>query len=322
MAVGRLEIGTWPPRHQQIPQNAVLDDGDFLSLYAFIVHIVAAQKRLALKILQRRIVCERDTSWETRASPRARSIRCSRPRAASSDRMPASSKAAAARRRGTPASTCASTEAAAGASKSTGPVKSGTSGLARSSIRSVAGLRKSLAHGRRDREDRRGARHRWRNNCGATCRLRHACRATLQSLRYAFRRADGGAFAGHQVRRDVDQVIVHARPVNLLEVLQTGGSGAGLVVPVARGPIRLDARIDLHHGRRLREIVNFGRLGQAAQKGVLERHLRHGRFVGLVGGEPKILAQRIVVAVDAHLARWNQGNPRKPSSLMKFELSR
>ena len=26
MAVGGLEIGSWPPRHQQIPQNPMLDD--------------------------------------------------------------------------------------------------------------------------------------------------------------------------------------------------------------------------------------------------------------------------------------------------------
>ena len=53
----------------------------------------------------------------------------------------------------------------------------------------------------------------------------------------------------------------------------------------------------------LREIVDLGRLRQAAQKSALQRHFRQRFLVGLIGGEPEILAERIVIAVDADLSR-------------------
>src|ERR1700723_562987 len=113
------------------------------------------------------------------------------------------------------------------------------------------------------------------------------------------RAANDGAFRVYQIIGEINQVVVHASGVELREVSQGRGSLARFLVPVSCGPIRLDAGINFYHRRGLREIVNLRWFGQAAQKGLLERHLSDGLFVSLIGGQPQVLAQRIVVVIYA-----------------------
>ena len=58
-----------------------------------------------------------------------------------------------------------------------------------------------------------------------------------------------------------------------------------------------------HRRRLLGKIVDRRRIRQAAQKCALLRDGIERFLVGLIGGQPEVLAQRIVVAIDAHRAR-------------------
>src|SRR5208282_2796558 len=84
----------------------------------------------------------------------------------------------------------------------------------------------------------------------------------------AARGANGGAFAVHQIVGDVNHVVIHAGAAEVREIGERGGSYTRFFFPVARGPVRLGVRINLHQRRGLREVVNFGRLGEAAQEGL------------------------------------------------------
>ena len=115
------------------------------------------------------------------------------------------------------------------------------------------------------------------------------------------RHADFRALARHQIVRRIYEVVADARILQIAHASQRVRSFPRFFFPIARGPVGIDARLDLHHRGRLRKIVDFGRLCQAAQEGLLQRHLRERFLVCLVGGKPQILAERSVVAIDAHL---------------------
>ena len=58
-------------------------------------------------------------------------------------------------------------------------------------------------------------------------------------------------------------------------------------------------RLDQHHRRLLGIIVDGGSVRQVAQERALAGEQIEGLLVGLIGSQPQILPQRIVVAVDA-----------------------
>src|SRR5208337_2499863 len=90
--------------------------------------------------------------------------------------------------------------------------------------------------------------------------------------------ANLGAFTRQEVLGRVHQIVGDPRFVNLREGAQRRGSVAGFLLPIAVGPVRGRQRIDVLDG--------------------LDRFVE-----GLIRGDPKILAQRIVVAIDAHVPR-------------------
>ena len=110
------------------------------------------------------------------------------------------------------------------------------------------------------------------------------------------------SFAGKQVLRRVNEVIRHARLVNLGKRPQRCGSLARFLVPVAASPIRGLQRFNELHGLAFRKVVDVRLPRQTAEIRLLSR-IRLDRFLeGLISGNPQVLPQRIVIAVDSHLA--------------------
>ena len=115
--------------------------------------------------------------------------------------------------------------------------------------------------------------------------------------------ANLGAFTRQEVLGRVHQIVGNPRFVDLREGSQRGGSVARFLLPIAIGPVRGHQRIDVLDGLDLREVVDIGRARQAAEIGLFAGIGFDGFLEGLIRGDPKILAQRIVVAVDAHVPR-------------------
>ena len=115
--------------------------------------------------------------------------------------------------------------------------------------------------------------------------------------------ADFRSFASQQIFRRVHEVIGHARFVNLRKRSQGCRSFARFLVPVATGPIRRLPRFDKLYRLGFREIIDIRLPRQAAEIRLLARIRFHCFFEGLVRRNPQVLSQRIVIAVDSHLAR-------------------
>src|SRR5208283_1858181 len=116
-------------------------------------------------------------------------------------------------------------------------------------------------------------------------------------------RAKLGAFTRQEVLGRVHEIVGNPRFVDLREGAQRSGSVAGFLLPIAVGPVRGRQRIDVLDGLDLREVVNIGWARQAAEISLFAG-IGFDRFLeGLIRGDPKILAQRIVVAIDAHVPR-------------------
>ena len=116
-------------------------------------------------------------------------------------------------------------------------------------------------------------------------------------------RADFRTFAREQVLCDIHEVVGDPGAVELRVGAQNGGNLTRLLFPVARAPVGLEPGLDGNYRRLAGEIGDLGLTGQAAQVGALAREGFHGFLEGLVGGNPEVLAQRIVIPVDAHTAR-------------------
>ena len=112
--------------------------------------------------------------------------------------------------------------------------------------------------------------------------------------------ADFRSFAGQQIFRRVNQVIGHPRFVNLRKRPQRCRRLARFLVPVAAGPIRRLQRFDELHWLGLCEIVDVRLPRQAAKIRLLPRISLHRFFEGLIGRDPQVLPQRIVIAIDSH----------------------
>ena len=60
VAIGVHEIRARTARHQQVLENAAIDERDALGIYALVVHGITSEQRLALEFLKRGIVHQRD----------------------------------------------------------------------------------------------------------------------------------------------------------------------------------------------------------------------------------------------------------------------
>src|SRR4029077_3925718 len=114
--------------------------------------------------------------------------------------------------------------------------------------------------------------------------------------------AEFRAFASQEILGRVDDVIAHARFVNFRKRPKRRRGLASFLVPVAVGPIRRLERLDELPRLNLRKIIDVRLPRQPAEVGLLPRIRLDGFLEGLVGGDPQVLAQRIVIAVDSYLA--------------------
>src|SRR5208337_4334451 len=112
--------------------------------------------------------------------------------------------------------------------------------------------------------------------------------------------ANFGALTGKQILGDIGQVIGNAGLVNLRKGTQGRRRVAGFLLPVAIGPVGIEKRIGVLDDLNTGKIVDIRLAREAAEVGLLAR-IRFNRFFkGLVGGDPKILAKGVVIAVDTN----------------------
>ena len=300
MAVGSGEIGSGTARHEKVFEHAILDNRDTLAFYTLVVHFIAAEKRLALEVFRGRIIKERNGRGEDASAdafgPLAGATHTFHDFVEGGHHGDGRTRAGKGRRKNLREESAGSLGV-----KENGTRVIGNEGRLGKLNELGRGVGEAFRDGRRI-----GQVGRARNIDRIKIVERHPiARLSIHGgfdASDAARSADGGAFAVHEVVGGIDEVVADAGAVELGEILQNGGGGAGLVLPIARGPIGIEARIDFDDRGLLREIVNFRGLGETAKKGLFERHLRSGGFVGLIGGEPEILAERVVIAIDADLA--------------------
>ncbi len=124
------------------------------------------------------------------------------------------------------------------------------------------------------------------------------------------------ALAGEQVFGRVNQVIRDARFVNLGKRAHNRRGITRLLFPVAAGPIGRLQRFDELHRVRFRKIIDVRLARQTAQVTLLLRISVDRLLKGLIRGNPEILPERVVIAVDAHRTSRPDEQART-----KFELS-
>ena len=163
----------------------------------------------------------------------------------------------------------------------------------------LPGLLQRLAHLRHGRQVGRARRIR-----GIKIVHRHAVLGLGFHSRFNGRKgmADANlrALAGQQVFGCINDVVSHSRGIHFAEPAQRRRSLPRFGFPVARSPVGLDPRLHELHCRLLREVVNVRRPRQAVEIGLLARELLDRFLERLIGGDPQVLAQGIVVAVNAH----------------------
>src|SRR5258707_3408191 len=111
-------------------------------------------------------------------------------------------------------------------------------------------------------------------------------------------------FAGEQILGHEHEIVGDLRLINLRKRTKGRGRVAGFLIPVAAGPVRGDERLDMLNRLDAREIVNVRLASQAAEVCLLAGISFHRFLERLVGGDPEILAERVVGAIDADRARW------------------
>ncbi len=80
---------------------------------------------------------------------------------------------------------------------------------------------------------------------------------------------------------------------------QSRGDGFSFLLPIPRRPVRFAKRFHGHGRGRGRIIGNAWRFRQPRNKRLLLRKIFHGGLECLIGGQPEVLPQGIIVAVDS-----------------------
>src|SRR6202790_2935075 len=97
-------------------------------------------------------------------------------------------------------------------------------------------------------------------------------------------------------------MVSDARTMQLRKRAQCRGDRFGFLLPVSRSPVWFTERLHRHRRRRGRKIRNAGRSRKPRYERLLLGKIFNSGLESLIGGEPEVLAQRVIIAVDTDRA--------------------